>query len=497
MMTRANYGLDKGLRKSVAALLSIAVLSVMSGLMTAILPWWFVVSFAVIPAFIATVVVLPEIAVALVIAAYFGLFPESLLPRLPMFGGRLAPEDLGVICLLVVLCVRHAGSVFPRLGLVKAYLPVFVFLFATVVTSVAFSLGINGVPRKDVLNELRPFFAWLLLPLCVLAVDSEDRLRRFRYALFVIALLLSVGVVFQSISGIHVLSKGQFMELGTLGERHSDISRSTTPGMFLISASLLYVIATFVSRGVSHRFLFIGFALLLCGGIIVGFGRGLWVSFFMGLGLICIFMWGARCIRVMLIAAGIGVLGLAAVYMAKPKAVEIVAERILSIGDELRYGDSYGRRKTENAYALERVRESPLLGVGLGAEYKPSSAQSLSWLMETRYIHNSYVSAATKLGIPGLASIVSLVGLLGVRAWRAARLVQFEARPLAISALWVILAAGILTSFTQPNLMSPYGVVSIAVAAFFVETSLRRRGFDGDVSAGAFGVTSPIQENAR
>lgn len=469
VIPRSNAHLEVGVLLTVIGAVAITL-----GLVAVLLPWWLVVSLAVVPVFVAVVVGFPEVALALVIATYFGLFPEFLLPRIPLFGGRLAPEDLGVIGLLTVLSVRHIGKISMRLRPLSAYAPVFFLLAAIVATSVAISLGLHGVPRKDVLNELRPFFAWLILPLCWLAVDSKKRLRRFLNALLLVAILLAIGVMFQSLTGIHVLSKGQFMELGTLGNRYDDVTRSTTPGMFLIGGSLIYLIALSAGKDGGNVLSRVVLALIMCGGILVGFGRGLWVSVIFGLILVCYFMWGARCLRVMLVVVGVGIVAGTAAYVAKPEGVQIAIERATSIGDELRYGASYGRRKTENHYAFQRIGESPLLGVGLGAEYKPPSAQASDWAMETRYIHNSYLNAATKLGIPGFVVIVLLVGFIVLRSWRAVDVADVESKPLVIASLWVILATGIITSFTQPNLLSANGVVSIAVAVFFVEIVLQR-----------------------
>jgi O-antigen ligase len=149
--------------------------------------------------------------------------------------------------------------------------------------------------------------------------------------------------------------------------------------------------------------------------------------------------------------------------------VQVIVERLLSIGTEIQVGESYGRRKTENEYAWEHIVNSPMLGVGLGGEYKPPSAQSIAWPGETRYIHNTYVNVATKMGVPALLALVALVTTMLVRGWTTIRIASSADRPIAVASFWTIMAAAVVTSLTQPNLISPGGAVSLAVAVFLTE----------------------------
>lgn len=419
--------------------------------------------------FVLVIVLAPEWAVALTIAAFFGLFPEMLLPRLPFLGGTLAAEDLAVMTLLLVLVVRHMGKITARLSFLRAYLFPFLLLSAAVVVSVYVALGTHSAPRKDVLNEARPFVAWLILPICALAIDTPKHLRRFLWLLLFLGLLLSCGVIFQSVTGMQILSKGQFLQLGTLGERHRDVLRSTTPGMFLIGALLIFLIASHAIIGLRRPWLGLLAGTVLSGGLLVGFGRGIWVSVFLGLAIVAGLSWNLRYARLMILVAVAGSLGVTVGLMVKPESVQVIVERLLSIGTEIQVGESYGRRKTENEYAWKHIVNSPMLGVGLGGEYKPPSAQSIAWPGETRYIHNTYVNVATKMGVPALLALVALVTTMLVRGWTTIRIASSADRPIAVASFWTIMAAAVVTSLTQPNLISPGGAVSLAVAVFLTE----------------------------
>jgi|GEM_PF-1601785 len=440
-----------------------------AGILPALLPWWLVVALVIVPVFAVVAWLTPDIAVIGILAALFGVLPDILLPTLPIGGGELKPEDLGIPALLVLLLVKHAGSLRPRLQPMRHYwIPLGLFILVAA-TSALIALAYKFSPAKDIFNEARPYVTWLLLPVLCLAIETDRQMKRFQLLLMGLALVLAVGVMFQSFTGIAIFGRGQELrQLWSLDGGVADVLRSTTPGMFLMTGALIYLFAAYAKEQIRQPVVVALLSALLIGGVLVGFGRGLWFSLFVGVGMLAFFSRKAAYARLAITCTVGAALVIATLLLAKPEYVYAVSDRLLSVGEEIERGSSFGRRTEENHYALVRIYESPILGVGLGGRYKPDSIESRSWPDQVRYVHNAYMRVAVKTGIPGLLTAVFLVFVLLRRGWTGAR--QGTQNPaISFAAYWVILTTTVLTAITQPNFVAPNGVASIALAIFLIE----------------------------
>ncbi len=447
------------------ALLAVAV----AGILPALLPWWLIVALVVIPVFAVLAWLAPEVAVVGILAAIFGVLPDILLPTLPIGGGQLRPEDLGLLSLFLLLLIKHVGSIRVRLQLMRHYwMPLGLFILVAA-TSALIALAYKTAPAKDVFNEARPYFNWLLLPVLCLAIENARQLKRFQLLLMTLALVLSVGVMFQSFTGITIFGRGQELrQLWSIDGGVADVLRSTTPGMFLMTGALIYLLAAYAKEQIGQPVAVALLSAILIGGVLVGFGRGLWLSLLVGVGLLAFFSRKAAYARLTITCAIGTAVVLSTLLMVKPEYVYAISDRLLSVGAEIEHGSSFARRTEENHFALQRIYEAPILGVGLGGRYKPDSAESRTWPDQVRYVHNAYMRVTVKTGLPGLASAIILVLVLLRRSWTGAR--HGERDPaISFAAFWVILTTTVLTAFTQPNLFAPNGVASIALAIFLIE----------------------------
>jgi O-antigen ligase len=294
-------------------------------------------------------------------------------------------------------------------------------------------------------------------------------MQRFKVLVFVLALTIAMGVMFQSFTGYEIFEKGQpLRDLYTLNSSMGGVLRSETPGQFLIAGALVYLLAAFAKRQLQWTFFHAILAAILAGGLLVGFGRGLWMSVILGWFLLFFFSKKSNFIRISALISVSALLLIVSAIFLKPDYVNAVANRFFSVGKELQGGSSFGRRIEENQYALQKFIESPVLGVGLGGRYKPPGAESLVWEDESRYIHNAYVRIATKTGLFGLLSVIFLVLIFW---WRTATILKTCHRDQAIvfTAFWLVLTTTVFTAATQPNLAASNGIASIALALFLSE----------------------------
>lgn len=438
------------------------------GALAAVFPWWFVLVFCFM-VFIGVISwFAPVLSVMFVLALQFGVL-SKIIPRIPIGGGGLNPEDLAIPILLFIYAIKNYGGLIKKLDpLVKYIKPLSLFWLCAVI-SVVIALVYKTAPAKDVLNEFRPFFTWLLFPLLCLAIDDERKFSFFLRALFALSIIIAVGMLVQSFTGYQIFEKGQDVrDLYTLGGSTKGVKRSETAGQFIMAGALVFVFSQF-AFGRINRLLAMLFATpILVGGIAVGFGRGLWLSVLLAIFVLGFYAKPANYIKFVLFACVAFVLSATAVAVYKPDYVDAVIDRFTSVAQEVESGSSLGRRNEENIYALDRVYENPVLGVGLGGQFKPFGRESLTWESESRYIHNSYVRIVTKLGVPGLLITIWLVAVFWLRTYRVFR--DHSVDPaIGFTCFWIIVTTTLLTAATQPNLAAQNGVATIVIALFVAE----------------------------
>lgn len=439
------------------------------GLATALVPWWWLVAAAVVPVFLALAWAFPELAAVGLVAAVFGVLPDFLLPSIPVGGGRLNAEDLGIPLLLCLLIVKHARNLGPSLAPLRPYVVPLGTLIFVAALSALLAVLYKTAPVKDVLNESRPYFVWLMFPILCLSTSDEQSFRRLLYALFALALVLAIGVTTQSFTGITLFGKGQEVRaLYTLGGVNRDVLRSTTPGMFVMAGALVFCFAAYAKEQIRRPVVLASLSAVLGCGLLVGFGRGMWLSVFIGVLLLALYSRKASYSKLVIMLLLASSVGAAAMLVLKPEYADAFVARLFSVTEEIESGSSFGRRTEENHYAMQRVMESPILGVGLGGRYKPDNKESLVWEAQSRYIHNAYMNVLVKTGVPGLLAALLFVAVAIRRSWGALRHPS-ENQAVTFAAFWVILTTTVFTSITQPNFVAANGVASICIALYLSE----------------------------
>ena len=443
--------------------------SVFGALLIPVLPASIVLALIVAPLALLFIWIKPEFSLVVLFAAIFGALP---LPGLPLGGGTLRAEDLGIPLFLVILLIKRYGGIKARMAVVSPYAIPLVLLGAAVTFSMLYSYMLGRQPIKNIFNELRPYYYWCLLVVLPLAIGDEKSLLRFRMMIFWLAVLLAIAVAAQSFSGIQILPRGGFRQVITMDRMAAGVIRSTTPGMYLIAGALIYLVAAYSMGLRVHKVLVIVGVPVLSVGVLVGFGRALWLSVVLGLLVLAIFAKFRRYFVFSIIAVSGAVVTIVMLSAVRPGYLDAAERRLMSVSEEISYGGSFGRRKLEIYHATPAILHNPIFGVGLGSPYKPPTSDSEWWDGETRYIHNSYLSILTKLGLFGLFPFLVFQFIIirrGIRKFSA----DSHDRPLVFASMWVILTISLVTSITQPDLVSPHGVAIITLVVFLMETAGR------------------------
>ena len=456
---------------------SLFVTAVFLGLVSIILPVKFVIAFLMIPLFIILALKFTEYAVLLLLLILLGAIPSSYLPQVTIAGGTLRASDVGLVSLFILLSIKrlssHQSNAVSVATFLKPYIiPLGGLLFVAVLSAII-ALLYKTASLIDIVVEARPYLTWLLLPILFMAINSASKFNVFKKMILLSVVLLSLKVVFESFSGISLSAGGLGMrELWTSGQgSFQSVNRVTTTGIFLICAVLMYFISVYVTENRSTKNIFLSLLLMsiLVLAILVSFGRGVWLSVLLTLVLLGLFKGNKKYLG-LVFWMGIGMFMLIFIlYLVKPAYVDAAASRFFSVSHEIKQGSSLERRFVENQYALKKIVAYPVLGVGLGGHFKPPGPEFISWPEEVRYIHNTYINIATKLGLFGLFFALFFVALLFQRTYQAYKRKPSHF-PIIFAVFYVFLATTVVTAFTQPNLTSNSGIVSLVIAIFFIES---------------------------
>jgi O-antigen ligase len=225
------------------------------------------------------------------------------------------------------------------------------------------------------------------------------------------------------------------------------------------------------------RVLFAGQFLLINLGLLLTYTRAQWIAS----GIAILFALGAFMIvhrrrafafvivAITVILVGAGIYGASNINLTQSSDANPLLVRLVSIftPDQTLDTNSLQWRIFENDAAMQSVLKNPILGVGLGNEYRGVTLlrqrEVLGDLRFTRFIHNAYLYIAVKLGIPALIVFGWMCLAFLINGWRSYR----RMRPGIWQAVTLAMLAGfvglLFWSNTQPNFMVGEGTLFIGV----------------------------------
>ena len=448
------------------------------GLASVILPGYFVFSMLLVPVVAAVLIVRPEYGLTACIALVCGLIHPALVPRIAVLGGSLAAAD-ATLAMLAVYAVweiaAHRGVVKPvsaPLAGTRMLTAAASFFAATLVVSIAVSLLLRDIPKAWALGEIRALLYVLMLPIAVVILRQQKRQDRFVVSIVVLGCLFSVGQILQGIFNIPVFGDTGISALETLGRQESATTRANTLGLNVIIFSLLLTVGAY-ALDIVRKPTFLGVAALLLVGIVLTYGRTTFAAVLISLTMLAWWLNPRKIPQLAILMVVFIAFGSALAIYWKPDSFAAVVYRLTSVGEEINYGYSAQWRYREFDAMLPHIQEHPLLGIGLGADYKGTSGSSLRPELN-RYMHNAYVSMAGKMGLPALMFfLLSMVAIFSI----GRRLAQsdFFLWPRLVGAAGAaMMIRFFIASVTEPHFMSDYGIVVIAVAGALVYLGAHR-----------------------
>jgi O-antigen ligase len=468
-------------------LLAIA-LALFFGLASAVLPAWFIFSALLVPTVAVLVLVRPEYALLACMALVCGLIHPAFVPRMPVLGGSLAAADATLVMLtlytvwaLATQAPQAANAPVAGGRLLAVALGLFGLCFAV---AVATSLSVRDLNPTHVLGETRDLLYLLTLPMALVILRPKERQERFVVGLVVLGCLFSVGQILQGVFKIPVFGDQGISVLETLGRQDDSTTRANTLGLNVIVFSLLLTVGAY-AVGRIRKPLFLLVAGLLFVGIFLTFGRTTFAAVFICGLLVVWWLNKSRLPQLAILLVVVVVLGSALGAYWKPDSFAAVYYRLTSIGEEIDYGYSAQWRIWEAEAMVPLIKEHPLIGVGLGADYKGASGSTLRPELN-RYVHNAYLYMGGKMGLPALIFFLLFMASVFVIGRRSARSHALPWTRIVGAASAAMMIRFLLASITEPHLMSDYGVINIAIAGALVCLSAARI-----ATAGPQGMPNP------
>lgn len=461
--------------------LLLAFLLVGFGVALVVEPWLAAIGMAAVAIGFPVAVLIwryPEFGIVLLV--FLGsqiLHPELLDLRLPIGGGLELP-DLLLLGLAALLVAKQLFSMQTSdLPTSRLFAPVLVFfglaLFSTLRALLLFEVEVSWT-----FSELRGIAYFFVLLLASWELRQRDQIVRLFTGLFIVGLATVAIMIAQQFFGSIPLVAGQ----QTTGWQIVDIDSGSITRIRPPAHLLLYYLslAAFALMAFYHggkkRIVMLAMTLLLNLVLLLTFTRAQWLASTLGI-LVCI-AFIPREMKLALASIALVIIFIGGVVLLSGQSSALrsmdanqflgpLMDRVQSVVsvDETLNSYSLQTRQFQTRAAEESIARNPLLGVGLGNTYRRiASGESLDrYSRFSRFMENSYLYVATKMGLPSLAVLVWLMATILVilyKGYKSARDPTLKGLSLAsLAAVVGILFWGI----THPVLFSPQHTLTIGL----------------------------------
>ncbi|MHB8509163.1 MAG: O-antigen ligase family protein [Candidatus Dormibacteria bacterium] len=395
--------------------------------------------------------------------------PFSLIGSLPTSGaliGLAKAAENGLILGAALLAIVGSGadhSWLKSTALGRCLLAFFVW------TGFASLVGIVGAfPGHGMFSDWLKESDWLSLYLFAIPVGSLVNTRRRLAGL--LGILAASACISQVLALLYLRSAARYARPDWAGgETFQRAPYSEAHVLLLLLAVAFLVVGGRLRYSRTANAVAISGGLLMAIGLVATLGRSLWLSVVVGVGVVVL----APGLRKRVVAV---VLSLVLFLIATPVLVGNLTGASATSGQSgtailtsfLLAGATEGNvsslaRVAEDSHAVSVWQQSPILGVGLGALYPPTTLNNPD--LAGFYLHNSYLNILAKMGPIGLAFFLLVVALAVKELIQAGR----TCRPRFGSFVWFA-AAGAMVQLALFSVYSPALTTSdsVAVAAILI-----------------------------
>jgi hypothetical protein len=424
----------------------------------------------------------PEVALLGILVATASIVFEDQLPLLTVGSISFHIPDLLLLGLLGLIALRRLVQ--PEFRIVRTPLdwPLLIFYGVTLLATFIAILK-SSVEVKDALRATRVLSYYLTFFIVTNLVRERRQLNLLLNGIFVLATIVAGAMLVQFVLGDAVtLLPGRVETLNTRGVVFENITRIAPPGFSIVIVSLVTLLCILVLE----KFKLLGWLKFLqCGllglALLIAFLRSYYAVLIMVIFLmVCLFRgvdrrrlvgWG-------FLSISSAAMILLVVYFGIPnsRASRLVGasmDRLSTLGDSETFqgGDSSVTwRGIENGYAISTIASHPLMGLGMGAQFRPRDPRldvedaRVSGYDLTKQIHNGHLYILLQSGLLGYLSLMwlSLAFLIrGFRHWRSIANDRMRGVVLGFTLVYlaVLVAAVSNSTFMQWNWTPVIGIM--------------------------------------
>jgi hypothetical protein len=411
----------------------ICVVGALLGLLCVWLPSYFLIIGLGTIVYIVVVWLWPEFALLGLLLLLATVFDENSLPSISIGVGHLIVSDFLLFIPIVILLLRtwvepgvsinHTPLDFPLLAFYC------VALFSTI------SAIVHGtVTFNQSLSEVRVVNLYLTFFIVTNLVRDEKHLRRLLNGILVLSIFVALMMILQYFLGnITQILPGRVETLFTGNTGAPGVTRILPPGQSLVLVALITIPLLLIFDKTPSKYIFRFFLLFIVAiAVILTFNRSFWVALAIALFLAVFLVSIPEKIRFVNIAIWTAVILIMILVPVLSFAgsqaqafVDGFATRFSTLLDPNTLNEgSLQYRVVETQYALPQIAAHPLIGLGLGADYRPWDSRidfgSLTY-DKFAYIHDGHLWTILKTGLVGYLFFIIFLFLFlqrSLRYWR-------------------------------------------------------------------------------
>ncbi len=464
------YGLQRR-RPAFVHLLVVVGVGAGLGAATAVLPRFLAVALVVAAIAAWWIAPRPEFGLLLILGITGGLVNYDVLPYLNLGPISFHVTDLLLLYLLGLVAIQllvRRDFPFVSTGLDT---PLLLF-FGAALISVVTAIGQFGVNANIAVREFRIVAYWLGFFAVTQLIRTQRQLHRLVGGLVVLSILMTGVVLLQMAIPSLPLVRVSSETLVTAGQEFKGVSRVWITGERIIYVMLIVAVCLFVFvQSMRLRRIFAGLTVVLFLWLFLSFQRNYWLTTALSLGILGFLLdWPQRLRLLRWAVLGLAILAFVFAIPGSPLASwgNAALDRVLSLQQGTLERDmSAILREAELQFALRKVAEYPVFGVGIGNAYRPwiqlfdyfpnaltADSRGLTW-----YCHNAYVWIWVKMGTLGLGPFLWLCFAFlyrGFRNWRRIPDVTWRAIVLGFTLAFV---GQMVSNLVAPNFIQSWVLI--------------------------------------
>lgn len=447
------------------------------GISTVILPQFF--SLGILISICSAYVVLkrPEVALLGILVTTSSIVFEDYLPVVSV-GISLHIPDILLLGLLGLIAVRW--MIESQFKLVRTPLDGWLFAFyGVMLLSALIAVLQSSVEVEPARRAIRVVSYYLSFFVVTNLIREYRQLKLLLNGLLGLAILVAAAMFGQFLLGDSVqILPGRVESLNTQGVAYEDITRILPPGVSILIVSFitLLCVMAFEKRRPAGLAFFIQFS-LLASAILVTFLRSYWTALIVAT---LVLLWivessaRRRLLGWSLIAVASTAVIIPLLYGYSDSRVNRLLnasfERFTTVIDSSTYSGQDGSlnwRMIENQHALSTIISNPLIGIGMGVNYRPWDPR-IDVIIEGRdfraFIHNGHLKIMLDSGLVGYICLMGLSFIFmkrGFKYWHSIPDDRLKAIVLGftLSHLVILIAAFVNSTFTQWNWVPVIGMM--------------------------------------